>query len=153
MAFTGDREVLFDRLDDELRQAPAPAPGLFAKIVAAACSRIPLMWGKGERVDRLIAAGAWTDAALALLALELPAWTMRRLAYDGGEWVCSLSRQPNLPEALDDTADGSHASMPLAILRAFLQARRMADVAPRAASSVPQIAVGAGAAICCENFA
>jgi len=151
MAFTGDREVLFDRLDDEFRRAPVE--DLFAQIVATACIRIPLMSGKAERIDRLIAAGAWTDAAVALIALELPAWTLRRLAYDGGEWVCSLSRQPSLPEAYDDTADGSHETMPLAILRAFLQARRMTDVAPRVASNVPQIAVGAGTAICCDNFA
>ena len=153
MAFIDDREALFDRLDDELRQAPAPLQSLFAKIVAGACTRMPLVRGQGERIDRLIAASAWTDAALALVALELPAWMVRRLAYAGGEWTCSLSRQPNLPESLDDTADASHALLPLAILRAFLQARRMADVAPRVSSSVPQMAVGAGIAVCCENFA
>ena len=152
MVSTRDREALFDRLDNELRQACAPEQSLFAKIVADACTRIPLISGKAEAIARLIAAGAWTDAALALVALELPTWTVRRLAYDG-EWVCSLSRQPNLPEVLDDTADASHALMPLAILRAFLQARRMADGALHVTSKVPQIAIGAGTAICCENFA
>jgi hypothetical protein len=153
MVSTRDREVLFDRLDDALRQAHAPGPDLFAKVVTGACARFPLVSGEAKRIDRLIAAGAWTDAALALAALELPAWTVRRLVYDGGEWICSLSRQPSLPEALDEAADASHALMPLAILRAFLQARRMADAARRAMSTVPQIAIGAGTAVCCENFA
>jgi len=144
---------MFDRLDEALRQAQAPGQGLFAKIVAGACTRIPLVPREAERIDRLIAAGAWTDAALALVALELPAWTVRRLAYDGGEWICSLSRQPNLPEALDEAADASHALMPLAILRVFLQARRMVDTAPRAVLTVPRIAISAGTVVCCDNFA
>ena len=153
MVFTRDREVLFDRLDDALQRAHAPERDLFAKIVNGACTRLPLVPGKAEQIDRLIASGAWTDAALALVALELPAWTVRRLAYDGGEWVCSLSRQPNLPETLDETADARHVLMPLAILRALVQAHRMADIAQRTTPHVPQIAIGAGTAICCENFA
>jgi hypothetical protein len=153
MTSTRDREVLFDGLDDALRQACAPGQGLFAKIVAGACTRIPLISGETERIDQLIAAGAWTDAALALVAQELPAWTVRRLAYEDGEWVCSLSRQSNLPETLDDTADASHALLPLAILRAFMQARRMSEIAPRVISSVPEIVVGDDIAVCCENFA
>jgi len=153
MVSTRNREVLLDRLDEALRQADAPGRDLFAKIVTGACARLPLVLGKAEQIDRLIAAGAWTDAALALAALELPAWTVRRLAYDADGWVCSLSRQPNLPETLDNTAEASHTLMPLAILRAFLQARRMVETASRAISSVPQIAIGAGTAICCDNFA
>jgi hypothetical protein len=155
MAFAADHAVLFDRLDEELRHAPAPAQGLFAKIVAGACTRIPVssLSGRADRIDRLIAAGAWTDAALALIALELPAWRLRRLVYEDGEWHCALSRQPNLPAMCDDTADASHELMPLAILRAFLQARRMAETAPPAASPLPQIQTGADNFICCDNFA
>ena len=37
--------------------------------------------------------GAWTDAALALIDLELPQWQFRRIAYDEGEWSCALSRE------------------------------------------------------------
>jgi hypothetical protein len=155
MAFAADHAVLFDRLDEELRQVPAPMPGLFAKIVAGACTRIPdlSLSEKTGRIERLIAAGAWTDAALAVIALELPAWTLRRLAYEDGEWHCALSRQPNLPAMFDDSADASHELMPLAILRAFLQARRMVEIAPQAISAVPQTQTGAGIIICCDNFA
>jgi hypothetical protein len=155
MAFATDHAVLFDRLDEEIRGAPAPVHGLFAKIVAGACTRIPALSlsEKAGRIHRLIAAGAWTDAALAVIALELPAWRLRRLAYEDGEWHCALSRQPNLPAMFDDSADASHELMPLAILRAFLQARRMAEIAPQAISAVPQIQTGAGIIICCDNFA
>jgi hypothetical protein len=155
MAFAADHAVLFDRLDEELRQAPAPVQGLFAKIVAGACTRIPVLSQsrRTDRIDRLIAAGAWTDAAFALIELELPDWRPRRLAYEDGEWHCALSRQPNLPAVCDDTADASHELMPLAILRAFLHARHMAEIAPQAISAVPQIQTGAGNIICCDNFA
>jgi hypothetical protein len=155
MAFAADHAVLFDRLDEELRQAPATVQSLYAKIVAGACTRIPVLSlsGRVDRIDRLIAASAWTDAAFALIALELPAWRLRRLAYEDGEWHCALSRQPNLPAMLDDTADASHELMPLAILRAFLQARRMAEFAPQAISTVPQIEIGADNIMCCDNFA
>jgi hypothetical protein len=155
MAFAADHAVLLDRLDEELRQAPAPMPGLFAKIVAGACSRILVLSqsGKADRFDRLIAAGAWTDAALALVALELPGWRLRRLVCEGGEWHCALSRRLNVPAALDDTADASHELMPLAILRAFLQARRMTEFAPQAVATVPQIQIGADHIMCCDNFA
>jgi hypothetical protein len=155
MAFAADHAVVFDRLDEELRQASAPMPGLFAKIVAGACSRIEVSSssGKADRIDRLIAAGAFTDAALALIALELPAWRLRRLVYEDDEWHCALSRQLNLPATLDDTADASHEQMPLAILRALLQARRMTEIAPPAASPVPQLPSAAGHLICCDNFA
>jgi hypothetical protein len=152
MAFAADQAVFFDRLDEELRQAPAPMQDLFAKIVAGTCTLNQS--GKADRIDRLIAVGAWTDAALALVELELPAWQLRRLAYEDGEWHCALSRQPNLPAGFDDTADASHEFMPLAIVRAFVQARRMTKIAPQATSTVPQIQTGAESIIICsDNFA
>jgi hypothetical protein len=101
----------------------------------------------------LIEAGAWTDAALAVIALELPDWQLRRLEYDGGQWFCALSRGPNLPAMLDDTADANHELMPLAILRAFFQARRMAEIAPRATSPVPKVSTASDSIVCCDNFA
>jgi hypothetical protein len=154
MAFAADYQVLFDRLDEELRYARQPTPGLFANIIGSACSRIPILTksGKATALDRLIESGAWTDAALALLELELPAWKLRCLVCEGGEWICSLSRQPNLPAALDDTVDAVHEAMPLAILLAFLQARRVAAILP-AISVVPTVVPAAAELICCDNFA
>jgi hypothetical protein len=155
MAFAADYMVLFERLDEELRVAPQLDRSLFTKIIVGACRRIPVLSksAKVARIDRLIEAGAWADAALAVIALELPDWQLRRLEYDGGQWFCSLSRQPNLPATLDDTADANHELVPLAILRAFFQARRMAEIAPRPTSPVPQVSAGADNIICCDNFA
>ncbi len=155
MAFTADYAVLFDRLDEELRFAPRPTPDLFANIIGSACSRIPILSksGKATAIDRLIEAGAWTDAALALLELELPAWKLRRLACEGGEWICSLSRQPNLPATLDETVDAVHEQMPFAILLAFLQARRMEKLAVPIKAAVPAIVPAPDGLICCDNFA
>jgi hypothetical protein len=155
MAFAADYMVLFDRLDEELRVAPQLDRSLFTKILVGACRRIPVLSksAKAARIDRLIEAGAWTDAALAVIALELPDWQLRRLEYDGGEWFCSLSQGPILPAMLDDTADANHELMPLAILRAFFQARRVAEMAPRATSPVPQVSSVTDSFVCCDNFA
>jgi|SRR5580704_6709031 hypothetical protein len=155
MAFAADYAVLYDRLDEELRFALQPTADLFAKILGGACSRIAV-FSKSQgvsRIDCLIEAGAWTDAALALIELELPAWKVRRLICDGGEWICSLSRRPNLPDTLDDTVDAHHELMPLAVLSAFLEARRMTAIGSRAVTSVPGIAPTSHGTICCDNFA
>ena len=155
MAFAADYAVLFDRLDDELRVAAAPGPDLFAKIIAGACTRLPALnkSSKAAAVDRLIDAGAWTDAAFALIELELPAWKVRRLVCEDGEWFCCLSRQPGLPATLDDPADASHELLPLAILLAFLQARRMTGITPESRALVPAIQAAGIEMICCDNFA
>jgi len=155
MAFAADYEILFDRLDEELRFAPQPTLDLFANIIASACSRIPILSksGKAAKIDRLIESGAWTDASLALIELELPVWKLRRLVCENGEWICSLSRQPNVPAALDDTVDAVHDAMPLAILLAFLQARRMTGIAAHRVAAVPAVVPAANGLICCDNFA
>jgi hypothetical protein len=153
MAFGADHMVLLDRLDGALATAPEPTFALFAKLVAGACIRIPGL-GKSPKVRamaRLVESAAWTDAALALVELELPGWKLRRLAYEGGEWFCALSRQPNLPAALDDTADATHESMSLAILLAFLRARRRTAAARSA--TVPVVDPAPAGLICCDNFA
>jgi hypothetical protein len=155
MAFGSDHTVLFERLDEAVRFAPKPTAELFAKIIAGACIRIPILGksGKAARLSGLVETRAWTDAALALIELELPSWKLRRLIWEEGEWFCSLSRQPNLPLALDDTADASHEVMALAILRAFLQARRRAAAVPHPVAAVPAIDPAQVRLLCCDNFA
>jgi hypothetical protein len=149
------RSEIFDQLEDELRLAPAPVPTVFAEVISGACRRLPNLSRPGgmARLDRLIAAGAWTDAALVLVELELPAWSLRRLIREDDEWFCSLSRHPYLPATLDVTADAHHDSLPLAILLAFLQARRTAEIAPTAISVTPHVQPGPHSIICCDNFA
>ena len=87
------------------------------------------------RIERLIESQAWTDAALALIDLELPQWQVRRLAYDDGEWYCALSRQRELPDWLDQSIETRHADLALAILSAFVEAQRVS--APSSRSSAP----------------
>ena len=148
-------EDQLDALEAQLRRAATLTPELMSNVIADACTRLPVMKrsGKAARIDQLIEAGAWSDAALALIELELPAWKPRRLVYEDGEWLCSLSRQPNLPMALDDTADASHEVLPLAILTAFVEARRRASAMRETRlQTVPPVRRTSGYAICCDNF-
>ena len=156
MLFAPNHETVLNRLANELQLARALSGELFARITENACIRLPLLnkGGKTAELDRLIEAQAWTDAALALIELELPGWKLRRLAYEDGEWTCSLSTQPNLPEQIDDTADANHEVMALGVLTAFVEARRRTSVESRISpATVPQVRSAAATAICCDNFA
>jgi len=149
-----DQAVLFDRLSEAVRVAPKATPDIVSQIIAGACSRIPLLRGKVTEIGQLIKLGAWLDAALALIELELPDWKLRRLIREDGEWFCSLSQQLNLPATLDDTADGTHEVMPLAIFLAFLEARRRMSLAAQpVATAVPTVDRAPDALISCDNFA
>jgi hypothetical protein len=124
-------------LNDQLRDAGTVTAELMSEIVAGACRRFPSMGqtDKTARIERLMESGAWTDAALALIDLELPQWQIRRLAYDEGEWHCALSRERELPEWLDRSIETRHADLALAILSAFVDARRAS--VPSGRTSVP----------------
>jgi hypothetical protein len=138
-----------DGLDDRLRDAPALTTDLVSEVVGTPSRRL------APRIERLIRSGAWTDAALALLELQLPQWQLRRLVYDEGEWHCALSRQRELPEWLDDrSVESHHADLSLAILSALVDARRksarpslaIVPAAPRAANPLYE-------PLNCDNFA
>jgi hypothetical protein len=88
-----------------------------------------------------------------VIELELPNWTIRRIACEHCEWLCSLSRQPNVPLALDETADASRQVLALAILCAFVEARLREAVSARAVPSFPQVRPTPEQLICCDNFA
>jgi hypothetical protein len=129
---------------------------LTAETIANGCVRGPILSraGKIDRIDQLLEARAWVDAALALVELELPQWKLRRLVCENGEWFCSLSRQPDRPIELDETADGCHEMPPIAILLAFLEARRKAESARKSTSAtVPPVRPASGQTVCCDNFA
>jgi hypothetical protein len=150
-----DRECL-DRLIDELCLTPVLTPELISRIVADVCTRVPGMARTGgvARLQRLIRAEAWVDAVLSLVELELPMWRPRRLIHDGGEWVCSLSRHPEMPIELDATADGRHHAPAVAMLLALIEAKRLLmGCEPVGATSVPQVAPEPAAyVLCCDNF-
>lgn len=130
-------------------------PDLVTRIVAHACTRVPNLarTPKAERLERLQVAEAWTDAVLCLIELELSMWRPRRLVYDGGEWLCSLSRHSEVPIELDNTADGRHETLAVAILLSFVEAKRLLTASERlTAPSVPQVGLAEGERFCCDNF-
>jgi len=140
----------------KLRAADVVTAELMAEILEVSRRRL-LLQGHREParyLDQLIEARAWIDAALALLELELPLWHIRRIAYDGGEWHCALSRQRELPDWLDESIETRHSDLALAILIAFVEAQ--AVTISQSGTSVP---VSSGRLtpdyipFCCDNFA
>src|SRR6185437_7954391 len=142
------RQVDFDELDAVLQSASALSTSLFRKVLEG-CIRFESLRqaGKARLLDELAEAGAWTDATFRLLDLELPNWSIRRLVREGDDWLCTLSRQPNLPIALDDPVEAVHAVLPLAILRALIDVRRRLSMQVRIASPVPRIRPAPGIAV------
>jgi hypothetical protein len=142
-------------LSDRLYGANAVTAELMSEIIAETCRRFPSagQTDKTARIERLIGSGAWTDAALALIDLELPMWQVRRIAYDDGEWYCALSRERELPDWLDRSIEARHADLALAILSAFVDAQQAA--APSSRTSVPAVSRDVNplyAPVCCDNF-
>jgi hypothetical protein len=143
-------------LHDRLRDTNAVTAELMSEIIGETCRRFPATGQreKTARLERLIATSAWIDAALALIDLELPMWQVRRLAYDEGEWYCALSRQRELPDWLDQSIEGHHADLALAILSAFVDAQRLAGPAGRTSvPAAPRDARPLYEPVCCDNFA
>jgi hypothetical protein len=142
-------------LGDRLRTANAVTAEVMSEVIGVACRRFPSMGqtDKTARIEQLIRSEAWTDAALALIDLELPLWQVRRLAYDEGEWYCALSRQRELPDWLDQSIEARHADLSLAILSAFVEAQRAS--APSSQPSVPVVKGNLNPLyepVCCDNF-
>ena len=142
-------------LGDRLRNAYAVTAEFLPDIVGQTCRRFPSTSqnSKTARIERLIQSGAWTDTALALIDLELPQWQLRRIAYDEGEWHCALSRERELPDWLDQSTEGRHADLSLAILSAFVEAQHIR--APLGRPSVPAVQPFANQLyepVCSDNF-
>jgi hypothetical protein len=142
-------------LSDRLRDAHSATAEFISEIVGETCRRFPSMGqtGKTARIEQLIETGAWTDAALALIDLELPQWQVRRIAYDEGEWYCALSRERELPDWLDSSIEARHADLALAILGAFVEAQGLR--APSSRTSVPAVSRDPNPLcepVVCDNF-
>src|SRR5258708_14156248 len=81
-------------LGARLRNANAVTADIMSDVIDQACRRFPSL-GQSEksfRLERLLESGAWTDAALALIDLELPQWQLPRIAYDEGECAAPSQR-------------------------------------------------------------
>jgi hypothetical protein len=150
-----ERDVRLACLQRDIECARCVSRELISTVIEQGCVRLLNMRlnGAKEQLRRFIAAEAWTDAAFALLEIELPQWKLRRLAYEDGQWYCSLSRYPGLPSELDEIAYGSHEVLPLAILSAFVQARCAAGLIVTPANPVPQVRSALGCVACCDDFA
>jgi hypothetical protein len=143
-------------LSDRLRDSYAATAEFISDIISETCRRFPSQsqTGKTARVERLIQSGAWTDAALALIDLELPQWQVRRLVYDEGEWHCALSRERELPDWLDQSIEARHADLALAILSAFVEVQRVSAASSRTSvPAVPQDVSPLYEPVCTDNFA
>src|SRR6516225_2056247 len=147
-------------LSDRLRDSPVATSALFREIVDTVCRRYPSLTpnARTRRIENLIKVGAWTEAALALIELELPRWQVRRIAYDGGEWYCALSRERELPDWLDQYTEVHNGDLALEILAAFVEAQALST--PLSQPSVPRVVPAVGhetSATCvaasCDNFA
>jgi hypothetical protein len=150
---TEHRDV--SELVDRLRNASEANATLMAEIVDTACRRFPSAGHskKAARIEQFIRSGAWTDAALSLIDLELPLWHLRRIAYDEGEWYCALSRERELPDWLDRSIESRHRDLALAILGAFVEAERAS--APSSRTSVPAVKGRLDPLydpLCCDDF-
>lgn len=142
-------------LADRLRTMHAMTRPLMLEIIGKACRRLP-SFGQNERsarIIRLIDAEAWTDAALALIELELPRWQVRRIAYDEGEWHCALSRERELPDWLDAAIEGCHGDLAIALLSAFVEVQALSVESSRpSAPSVRPEPDPLYMPAACENF-
>jgi hypothetical protein len=142
-------------LGRRLRNADAMTRPLMLDVIDTACRRIPSL-GQSERTGRLarlIDAEAWADAALALMALELPLWQVRRIAYDDGEWHCALSRERELPDWLDSAVEARHSDLAIALLSAFAEVQTLAAATSR--PSVPSVTLVANPLyepVACDHF-
>jgi hypothetical protein len=141
-------------LGDQLRNAGYVTAEFLSDIIRATSRRLPSRPNaRAARVEHLIQSQAWIDAALALIDLELPQWQVRRLAYDGGEWYCALSRQRDLPDWLDQSIEARHADLALAMLSAFVEAQRNSTSSRTSVPAVPQHENLSYEPVCSDNFA
>lgn len=141
-------------LQEQIHHARTVTPELMADVMARACPRLQAQkWTAKAKVVGLIDAGAFTDAALTLLELELPHWKLRRLTRKDDEWHCSLSKQLGLPAEFDDMEECTHETLALAVLGAFVEARRRHLTARESRpGAVPLVYPLEGCTICCDNF-
>jgi hypothetical protein len=153
MLFRPDRPERLAWLAEQVRAAYRASTDL----VSAIASEVSHDDANGSapmstNIERLIAAGAWTDAALALIASEAPQWKLRRLAYDDGEWHCVLSPRREFPEWLDDGIETRHENLSLALFLGLVEAAQQQPVRT-STPTTPRIRIKQRDAVCCDNFA
>ena len=154
MLFHPNRAERLAGIADQLRAADTVTADLVTEIAAELCDRhatyprhIP------ANIMMMIGAGVWAAAALEITRHALPRWQLRRLAYDDGEWYCSLSSLRELPQWLDNGVETHHSNLELALLSAAIEASLTDDALPQPTRSVPPVRAASRQALCCDNFA
>jgi hypothetical protein len=110
-------------LKRQIDAAGEVTPALILEILKAAypsAGRGPSA-AHAQAIHSFIRNGAWTDAALALIAVALPQWRLRRIGNEGRQWWCALERGHPMTWAGPEV-DESHENMTLALLKAFITA-------------------------------
>lgn len=161
MLFHPDRAERLAGLAYRLRTADDVTADLISAIFYEAADAVTAarQTRKVAQLGKFATAGAWTDAAMALLEMALPRWKLRRLAYDDGEWHCALSPSREIPDWLDNAVEASHPNLPLAILRGLVEAIRRdiaADdphTAPGPRMSLKSCETAGLDFVCCDHFA
>jgi hypothetical protein len=143
-------ESSLESLEERLHDARMPTPGLVNEAIGAACA---LGAAAQTIIRRMVEAGALTDAMLRLIEVELPQWRLRRLACEDAQWYCTLSKQAWLPFGLDEIVEANHEILPLAILMALIEARRVALLRAASTAAVPQIRPAKTYTLSCDNYA
>ena len=136
-------QIDFEELDAALQSAGAIQPPIPQGPAGMHAARIPSPVGGGWRHLR-----NWPRPGRGLTR-GCACWSWN---YQIGLSVALSDRQPNLPIALDDPVEGGHATLPLAILRALVDARRRLGTEVRPAFWIPQIRPASGITMCCDNF-
>jgi hypothetical protein len=145
-------ELRFGRLEDRLHRANALTPDLVSEVISAACPRLVCLGANArEGIVRLTQTGAYVDATLTLIELELPQWKLRRLEHEEGNWYCVLSKQPWVPLGFDEKVEAIHQILPLAILIALVQARHFSLLSAMG-SSILQVKPATIYAVSCDNY-
>ena len=118
----------------DIAEEATPALMRAALDIAAVRCATPDRAARLKQIDALIAAHAWTDAALAIAALD-HAQAVRRIVRDDTEWYCTIGSQWPVPEWLDHGAWHGHPALPLAILGAVVDAVSQTESAAPAETS------------------
>src|SRR5258705_12254610 len=110
-----------ENLQHEISCAGTATPDLAAAVLDLALAHCRLSGGgeQAKRIRQLIGAQAWTDTALALVALDRSRM-LRQAIHEEGEWRCALGSSWPVPACVDDTIEFVHAELPLAILGALV---------------------------------
>ncbi len=148
MLFRPEHAQRLDHVMNMLRDGKPPAELISS--TTNVCERV-ISSRDSPHIKELIHAGAWTDAALTLLAVELPAWKLRRLAYDEGEWYCAISHERELPEWLDGAIETRHADLFTAILKAVVEGLLIAEEEQHGGKRI-RIPLDAQNLVSCDNF-